>query len=115
LSSIEKQTMAERSNERADSISSSVTEAETFDGSVGASSLSTTDGAFTKLKAPEEMEIGDDLEERAGLLPAEQQDEKPQPSAQDNSTRTAVIWMVVNTLATIGIVSVCDLQMEPLG
>jgi len=92
--------MAERSTERAPSVSSSITEAEAFDDNEKASS---TDGSFTKLKSPDEMEIGDDVE-RTGLLPSEQGPEKPQPVVQDNSTRTAIIWMVVNTLATIGIV-----------
>lgn len=106
--------MAERSTDRPPSISSSITEAETFDDNEKASSVSTADGGFTKLKSPEEMEIGDDVE-RAGLLPAEEQEqEKPQPPAQDNSTRTALIWMVVNTLATIGIVSACNSQFEVL-
>jgi solute carrier family 35 protein E3 len=101
--------MAERSTDRAPSISSSITEAEeTFDETEKANSLSTTDGPFTNLKSPEEMEIGDDVE-RAGLLPAEvQEQEKAQPAAQDSSTRTALIWMVVNTLATIGIVGACN-------
>jgi hypothetical protein len=96
--------MAERSADRAPSISSSVTEAEIFDDNEKASSLSSTEGEFTKLKSPEEMEIGDEDMERAGLLPAEEQ-EKPQTVSPDNSMRTAAIWMVVNTLATIGIVS----------
>lgn len=96
--------MAERSTERAPSVSSSITEAEAFDDSEKRSS---TDGSFTKLKSPEELEIGDDVE-RTGLLPSEQGPEKPRPVAQDNSTRTALIWMVVNTLATIGIVGLCD-------
>ena len=106
--------MAERLTDRAPSISSSVTEAETPDESEKAGSWSTTDGGFTKLKSPEEMEIGDDVE-RAGLLPAEEQEqEKPQTPAQDNGTRTAVIWMVVNTLATIGIVSARNTQFKVL-
>ena len=114
INSLINKTMAERSTDRAPSISSSVTEAEAFDDNEKASTLSSTDGGFTKLRSPEEMEIGDDVE-RAGLLPAEQQEqEKPRPAAQDNSTRTAVIWMVVNTLATIGIVSPPGIQSEPL-
>jgi len=90
--------MAEKSEDRPASISSSVTEAEGFDDNEKNSS---SEGSYVKLKAPDEMDIGDDVE-RAGLLPQEEQ-EKPQP-APDNSTRTAAIWMVVNTLATIGIV-----------
>lgn len=96
--------MAERSVDRAPSVSSSLTEADNFDGNEKSSSSSSTDEGFTKLRAPDEMEIEDDVE-RAGLLPADQQ-EKPQAPAQETySTRTAIIWMVVNTLATIGIVS----------
>lgn len=53
-------------------------------------------------KVPEEMEMGSDIE-RAELLPAG----TPAAPAQDeqkSSARAAIIWMVVNTLATIGIV-----------
>lgn len=109
LSSVQRQffTMAERSTDRVPSISSSITEADAFDENEKAGSLSSTDGSFTKLKSPEDMEIGDDVE-RVGLLPAEQLEEKTQPVVKDNSMRTAGIWMVVNTLATIGIVSLCD-------
>jgi solute carrier family 35 protein E3 len=104
--------MGERSTDRAPSISSSITEAEAFDDNEKAGTVSSTDGGFTTLKSPEEMEIGDDVE-RAGLLPAEQQErEKPQPVVQDNSTRTAIIWMVVNTLATIGIVGSSIIQSK---
>ena len=109
LSSVRYQffTMAERSTDRTPSVSSSITEAEAFDENEKASGLSSTDGSFTKLESPKDMEIDDDVE-RAGLLPAEQQEEKPQPVVKDNSMRTAGIWMVVNTLATIGIVSLCE-------
>ena len=99
--------MAERSTDRAPSISSSMTEAEVSTEGDKAGSVSSTDGSFTKLKSPEDMDFNDDVE-RAGLLPAEQQEEKAQPVVTDNSMRTAGIWMVVNTLATIGIVSLCD-------
>jgi hypothetical protein len=104
--------MVETSDEHADSISSSVTEAETFGGTVLASSLSAADRGVLKLNAYEEIEIDNDLEERVGLLLAEQQDEKPRLLAPGNNTRTPVIWMGVNTLATIGIVSICDTQVE---
>ena len=95
--------MAERSTNRAPSVSSS--EAETSDENEKSSTLgSSTDEPFTKPTFPEDLETGDDVE-RAGLLSAEQEDqEKAQPPAQEASTRTAFIWMVVNTLATIGIV-----------
>lgn len=93
--------MAERVVDREPSISSSTTEAEAFDDNE--KSGSSTEGGFVKLKSPEEMEIGDDVE-RAELLPGEHE-KPPAPKAPETSTRSAVIWMVVNTLATIGIVS----------
>ena len=96
--------MAERATEPEPSISSSVMEAETFDDNE--KSGSSTDGGFVNLKSPQEMEIGDDVE-RAELLPGDQ--EKPPPAKQpETSMRSSVIWMVVNTLATIGIVSLDD-------
>ncbi|KAE8444405.1 hypothetical protein EG329_000605 [Mollisiaceae sp. DMI_Dod_QoI] len=92
--------MAERPTDREPSISSSVTEAEAFDDNE--KSGSSTEGGFVKLKSPEEMEIGDDVE-RAELLP-EEHEKPPQPKQPETSMRSAIIWMVVNTLATIGIV-----------
>jgi len=96
--------MAERSSDRPPSVSSSLTEAEAYDDNEKGAALSPTEGSYVKLKSPEEMDIGDDVE-RVGLLPADAEDEKPPQAKQDNSTRTAILWMVVNTLATIGIVS----------
>jgi len=93
--------MAERSTDRAPSISSSVTEAEAYDDNEKNGTRSSTEGSYVKLKTPDELEIGDDVE-RAELLPAEQ--EKPPQPKPDNSMRSALVWMVVNTLATIGIV-----------
>lgn len=94
--------MTERAADREPSISSSVTEAEAFDDNEKNGS-STSDGGFVNLKSPEEMEIGDDVE-RAELLPEDH--EKAPPAKQpDTSMRSSIIWMVVNTLATIGIVS----------
>lgn len=92
--------MAERATDREPSISSSVTEAEIFDDNE--KNGSSTDGGFVNLKSPEEMEIGDDVE-RAELLPAGEH-EKPPVKEPDTSMRSSIIWMVVNTLATIGIV-----------
>jgi len=92
--------MAERSDPTP-SISSSVTETETFDDNEKHDALGSPDGSYPKLKSPDELDIGDDIE-RAELLPQNEQ-EKAQ-AAPDNSTRSAIIWMVVNTLATIGIV-----------
>jgi hypothetical protein len=97
--------MAATRSDRPPSISSSVTEAEVFDdekhGAAGSS-----DGSFVKLKTPDEIEAGDDVE-RAELLPGGQE-KAPQPKAE-NSTKAAAAWMVVNTLATIGIVSFANL------
>lgn len=57
-------------------------------------------GSFVKVKPMEDLEGGSDIE-RAELLPTSaQQQHVPEKS----SARAAVIWMVVNTLATIGIV-----------
>jgi solute carrier family 35 protein E3 len=88
--------MADRTVERAPSISSSVTEAEAYDDHEKVAPI------LTSLKTPDELEIGDDVE-RAELLPRE--NEKPQSPKPDTSMKSAGIWMVVNTLATIGIVS----------
>lgn len=96
--------MAERSADRTPSVSSSVTEADSYDEKNN--DMKRVD-SFTKLRSPDELEIGDDVE-RAGLLPQQAEQEKPQ--AADPSMKSAVVWMVVNTLATIGIVSfVCFL------
>jgi solute carrier family 35 protein E3 len=89
---------AERSTDRAPSLSSSITEA--FDDEKNGANGS-SDG-FVDLKSPDEMEVGDDVE-RAELLPAEHE-KAPEPKP-DNSTKVAAAWMIVNTLATIGIVS----------
>lgn len=94
--------MAERPRDREPSISSSTTEAEAFDDNEKNGVVGATDANYANLKSPDELEIGDDVE-RAELLPGE--DEKPPPKAPENTMRTAGIWMVVNTLATIGIVS----------
>lgn len=90
--------MNDRLGDRAASVSSSVTEAEAFDDNEKKGSH---DGSFVKVKAPEEMEMGSDLE-RAELLAAPVQAEKAAEAPSSN--KAAVIWMVVNTLATIGIV-----------
>ncbi|KAL3425470.1 triose-phosphate transporter [Phlyctema vagabunda] len=90
--------MAERASDRAPSVSSSVTEGDAYDEKTGDLR---SEGSFVKLKSPEELEVGDDIE-RAELLPQPIQQEKPKSA--EGSTQSAVIWMVVNTLATIGIV-----------
>ena len=98
--------MAERSTDRAPSTSSSVTEAEAYDENENEKhgTMSETDGSFVKLKSPEDLELGDgDDDERAEMLPAEH--EKPAQATPEASVRSSFVWMVVNTLATIGIVS----------
>ncbi|PMD65113.1 uncharacterized protein K444DRAFT_608788 [Hyaloscypha bicolor E] len=96
--------MAERSIDRAPSTSSSVTEAEAYDENEKHGTLSETEGGFVKLKSPEDLEFGDgdNDDERAEMLPAEH--EKPAQPTSEASVRSSFIWMVVNTLATIGIV-----------
>ncbi|CAG8959375.1 hypothetical protein HYFRA_00001273 [Hymenoscyphus fraxineus] len=92
--------MADRTADRVPSSSSSVTagDVDHYDEN---EKMVSSNGSFVKLKAEDVEEIGDDVE-RAELLP-EVHVEKAAP-VKDNSTRTAIIWMVVNTLATIGIV-----------
>jgi solute carrier family 35, member E3 len=82
------------------SVSSSITEAEAFDEK---NHSPTTDGSYVHMKTPEEMEIGD--EERAELIPAAVHVVQEKATEPEKVTvRSAVIWMVINTLATIGIV-----------
>lgn len=88
--------MADRQPARDPSIGSSTTETDDVDVN------EKNGGSFDSLTRAKEVEAGDDVE-MAELLPGDA--EKPAPVKKDNSTRTAVIWMVVNTLATIGIVS----------
>ncbi|KAH6684338.1 triose-phosphate transporter family-domain-containing protein [Halenospora varia] len=90
--------MTERSIDREPSISSSTTEAEAYDEN---EKITNSEGSYA-MKNMDEQEVGDDVE-RAGLLPPADH-EKPPPKEPDNSMRSAIIWMVVNTLATIGIV-----------
>jgi solute carrier family 35 protein E3 len=56
--------------------------------------------SLEELKRPEELEIGD--EEEGDVLLPQHDDEKPEPPK--SSFTSSLIWMVVNTLATIGIV-----------
>ena len=91
----------ERSTERAPSVSSSITETDAYDDDEKNGAPRSTHGNFIKLKTPDEIEAGDDIE-RAALLPGEHE-KAPEPKL-DNSTKVAAAWMIVNTLATIGIV-----------
>jgi solute carrier family 35, member E3 len=94
--------MADRVQDRDGSIGSSSTEAEPYDESE--KNQPNGDSSYVHLKTPEEMEIAD--EESAELLPAAAHVvQQTATETEKTSVRTAVIWMVVNTLATIGIVS----------
>lgn len=88
--------MADRVLDRAPSVSSSTTDAESFDGQE-----KNFDGSFASLKTPEEIDGGDAIE-RAERLAGN--DDEPAAQPKKASARQAGIWMVVNTLATIGIV-----------
>lgn len=93
--------MADRSGDRASSLSS---ETEVFDDNEKQSpAMSLHEGSYVKVKVPEEMEMGDDVERQELLPGAVNAQEKPQEDSK-TSARAAIIWMVVNTLATIGIV-----------
>lgn len=87
--------------ERRPSISSSDTAAELLFDENEKNHKTSSEGSYANMKTPEEMEIGDD-EERGELLPQPSL-EKPEP-APESSMKVAAAWMVVNTLATIGIV-----------
>ena len=98
--------MADRSTDRAPSVSSSGTEAEPYNYDEKEAAVASTDVTYTRLKTSEDLEVGDDVD--GALLPEEPPaQEQPQPAAA-SSMRSAVIWMVINTAATIGIVSPCD-------
>jgi solute carrier family 35 protein E3 len=86
--------------DRTASISSSTTEAESYDDTGKLGGKSSEEESYVNLKTPEELEIGDDVE-RAELLA---QSEQEKPPAPESTLRSSIIWMVVNTLATIGIV-----------
>lgn len=94
--------MADRSTDRLASISSASTE-ERFDDKTEKRALMGSQDGDYNLRTPEELE--EDIE-RADLLAPPPEDK---PKAPESSVRSAIIWMVVNTLATIGIVSFFDL------
>jgi solute carrier family 35 protein E3 len=102
--------MADRPGDRSVSVSSSITEAEAYDENEKNHSP-TTDSSYVHMKTPEEMEIGD--EERAELIPAAVHVVQEKATDPEKATvRSAAIWMVINTLATIGIVC---LHLEAAG
>lgn len=67
---------------------------------------SSQDGSFVKLKNPEDIELGSTVEREEllgnGTAPAVAQGKPTEPAS--SSAKAAIIWMVINTLATIGIV-----------
>jgi hypothetical protein len=94
--------MTERLGDRMASVASSMTEADVHEENEKASPTSSShDSSYAKLKAPEEMEISSDIERQELLPPAVPPKDQP---GDKTSVRAAIIWMVVNTLATIGIV-----------
>ena len=99
------------SKERAGSFSSSSGDTATHEDDEKLNRIDQTEEGVESLKKPEEMEIEEENGEDAGLLPGEST--KPEPKS---SFTSSLIWMVVNTLATIGIV--CnhrtDLQLHDI-
>lgn len=63
------------------------------------------DGSFVKLKGKDDIEMGSEVE-RAELLgnATTAAAQEKQPEATGSSAKAAIVWMIVNTLATIGIV-----------
>jgi solute carrier family 35 protein E3 len=89
--------MADLLGDRSASVTSSITEAEAYD--------ENEKSHYVHMKTPEEMEIGD--EERAELIPAAVHVVQEKATEPEKATvRSALIWMTINTLATIGIVCV---------
>lgn len=91
-------------SERAGSIASSHTEA---GGDITEKhTYARDDESLASLKSPtayQDSNHGDDLHEDEELLPQEPEKQKTaKPSAS-----SGVVWIVVNTLATVGIVSCC--------
>lgn len=85
--------------DRAPSFSSSSADTATHDENEKLARLDQSEDGLEKLKSPDDMEVGDERE-NGGLLP--QETEKPEPPK--STFTSSLIWMVVNTLATIGIV-----------
>ncbi len=89
------------SKERAGSFSSSSGDTATHEDDEKLNRIDHTEEGVESLKKPEELEIEEENGEDAGLLPGETKKAEPK-----SSFTSSLIWMVVNTLATIGIV--CD-------
>lgn len=84
--------------DRAVSIGSSSAEADFNDDN---DKMSSNESSFVKIRSAEDMEAGSEIE-RQELLPMV---EEKTAQAAASEYRQAIIWMIVNTLATIGIVS----------
>jgi solute carrier family 35 protein E3 len=95
--------MAGSSRERTASVSSASTEADNFNEKSEKRTLMASNDDEYKLRTPEELDDLSNDVERADLLAPPPVEEKPK--APDGGVRSAAVWMVVNTLATIGIVS----------
>jgi solute carrier family 35, member E3 len=92
--------MADLTHERDASIGSASTEAEPYNENEKDQTMG--DSSYVHLKTPEEMEIAD--EESAELLPAATHvAQQTATDSERDSVKAAVIWMIINTLATIGI------------
>jgi solute carrier family 35 protein E3 len=85
---------------RTPSVSSSSAETATHEENGKLARSDQHEDGFEKLVRPEDMEMGDEREDD-DLLP--QVSEKTEPPK--STFTSSAIWMVVNTLATIGIVS----------
>lgn len=87
--------------ERAGSFSSSSADTATHEENEKLARLDQSEDGMEKLRSPDDLEIGDEREDD-DLLPREPEKQEPPKS----TFRSSLIWMIVNTLATIGIV--CD-------
>ncbi|KAK3333637.1 solute carrier family 35 member E3 [Cercophora scortea] len=98
--------MAVEQKTRAGSFSSSSASSGSPEDSVRLAQLTSSGEFDEKLKSPEELDIRDEIddEERAGLLPHESQAQPAPAPPPPTSHVSALLWMAINTLATVGIV-----------
>jgi solute carrier family 35 protein E3 len=89
--------MTDRSGDRSASISSSSTQAESYDDTLEKSLHH--DVTYVKARRSDDFELGKEVETE-DLLPVEHEKVQEAPS----TVRSSILWMIVNTLATIGIV-----------
>ena len=81
--------------------SSSTAGADSSDENEKGTPRASTDGSVADLGSHNDREIGDDIERAILLEPEKMEESSP---GLDKNTRSAAIWMVANTAATIGIV-----------